>query len=60
MLEKKQFSIILLCAFIIGMPLVNAFSTNVPGRYIFKMDAGPTIDQAINTIQEEVPDVSII
>ncbi len=60
MLEMRQISFLMICVIVVGIPLVQALSTNVPGRYIIQMGNDQTINHAIDTIQEEVPDISTI
>ena len=42
------------------MPIFQAFSTAVSGRYVIYLDKDETITQAMDTIQEQIPDISSI
>ncbi|MBN1330663.1 MAG: hypothetical protein JXA54_14410 [Candidatus Heimdallarchaeota archaeon] len=60
MFERKQFTVLLFCAFVVSMPYVQAFSTAAPGRYVIYLEEDQSITQTLVTMKEQMPDISSI
>ncbi|MBN1330251.1 MAG: hypothetical protein JXA54_12325, partial [Candidatus Heimdallarchaeota archaeon] len=60
MFERKQFTVLLFCVLIVSMPFVQAFSTAVPGSYVIYLEKDQPITQAMDTMKEQMPDISSI
>lgn len=60
MIEKKHLTIIILCAIIVSMPFLQAFSTAVPGEYVIQLERDKTITKTMDTLQDNIPQLSSI
>ncbi len=60
MFKRKQIIVLILCTIIVCIPFVQALSIAVPGRYVISLEKDEAITKAINTIQDEVPDINNI
>ncbi|MHA1687174.1 MAG: hypothetical protein ACTSYD_12350 [Candidatus Heimdallarchaeaceae archaeon] len=57
---KGKISTFILCAIILCIPFVQAFSIAVPGRYVISLEKDQVISKAIDTIHDQVPDIKEI